>query len=67
MTYKLIMLKFVLLLLILPLVFSCSNKKKNPREMNGKTYLHTADSVYFISFTIDSVIPMEHEPEDRRP
>lgn len=47
------------------LLVACNNKEKSPREMNGKTYLRTADSVYFISFTIDSVIKMEYEPEER--
>ena len=32
--------------------------------MGGKTFLRTEDSVYYISFTIDSVIPMEYEPAD---
>ena len=46
------------------LIYSCRNNEKSPREMNGKTILRTADSVYFVSFKIDSVIAMEYEPED---
>lgn len=50
------------------LLFSCNNEGENPREMNGKTVLITGDSVYFITFKIDSVIEREYEQEnDRRP
>ena len=57
-----------LTLAVLLLTFSaCSHYDKNPRSVNGKYYLRTADSVYYITFKIDSVIPMEYEREDRRP
>lgn len=50
---------------ILAIFLSCNNEKPNPREMNGKTYLYTADSVYFITFKIDSVEAREYEHQDR--
>ncbi len=54
---------YILLLFLL----SCNEKKLNPREMNGKTFLVSEDSVYFITFKIDSVIEREYDPpEDPR-
>jgi hypothetical protein len=38
-----------------------SENQKDPRKMNGKTILRTADSVYFISFKIDSVDEIIYE------
>lgn len=58
MKYKIITIFFLVLV-------SCHREGKNPREMNGKTILRTADSVYFITFKIDSMIEMEYEPVDR--
>lgn len=58
--------KWLLILFIIGTI-ACSHEPKNPRTMNGKTYLRTKDSVYFITFKIDSVIEMEYEPQEKRP
>ena len=34
--------------------------------MNGQTVLRSGDSVYYITFKIDSVIAREYEHEDRQ-
>ncbi len=39
----------------------------SPRDMKGATILETIDSVYYITFKIDTVIQKEYEPEDNRP
>jgi hypothetical protein len=57
--------KILLAVLVTISFVSCSHEPKNPRTMNGKTYLRTKDSVYFITFQIDSVISMEYEPQDK--
>lgn len=44
-----------------------SSNTKNPRDMNGKIFLNTDDSIYSLKFEIDSVYEREHEPEDQRP
>jgi hypothetical protein len=46
------------------LLMACGHDAKNPREMNGHTVLRTADSVYFVTFKIDSVWAMEYEPKE---
>jgi uncharacterized protein YcfL len=53
------------IVIILFILSSCRNEEKNPRTMNGKTYLRIKDSVYLVTFQIDSVILMEYEAEDR--
>ncbi len=57
----------LLTFLIACLFISCNNSEVSPRDMNGKTVLRTPDSVYYITFKIDSVFEMEYEPEDNRP
>lgn len=58
--------KYILIIvLIMLIIISCSHEPKNPRTMNGKTVLRTKDSVYLITFKIDSVIPMEYEQPDK--
>lgn len=59
--------KKISIAIIALLLFSSSNEGESPRDMNGKTELRTGDSVYYITFKIDSVIEREYEPEDRRP
>lgn len=41
------------------------SRPTNPRDMNGKTVLRSRDSVYFISFTIDSVQAKKYDPPER--
>lgn len=60
--------KLIISLVFIFLLTQCSrsNVKKSPRKMNGKTILRTTDSVYYITFRIDSVIPMEFDPKERQ-
>jgi len=56
--------KYLMLAYAIIFLMACDHEAENPREMNGQTVLRTADSVYFISFKIDSVVGMEYGPKD---
>ncbi len=53
--------KLKLIVIISLILFSC-NEEQNPRQMKGKTQWETRDSIYYITFKIDSVIAQETEP-----
>ncbi len=56
----------LLALILVYMIYINATKYKGvfPRQQNGKGYLHSEDSVYQISFTIDTVFANEYEPED---
>jgi hypothetical protein len=41
------------------------NKETNPRKLNGKHTMETADSIYHLSFKIDSVEAVYYDPGDK--
>jgi hypothetical protein len=59
----------ILIIVFSFLLSSCRRyKEQSPRDMDGHTVLWTNDSVYFITFKIDSVVEKEQEEDyDRRP
>jgi hypothetical protein len=65
-SYKGIGLVLVIIILIIYLIYENATKYKaiEPRKQNGKGYMYSQDSVYKISFTIDTVFAKEYEPED---
>ncbi len=38
---------------------------ENPRKMEGATTIESRDSIYYITFTIDSVQPKEYDPPEK--
>ena len=60
--------RYTIILILFLLLTSCNSEKENPRKLNGKLIWGTPDSVYYITFKIDSVVEAEMvDPEDKRP
>lgn len=57
--------KIFCIIILVIISFSCHNNEESPRDLNGKTTLSTPDSIYYITFKIDSVVGEEHEPPER--
>jgi hypothetical protein len=55
----------IIIALVLYIIYNQAAKTKylNPRQENGKRYLYSEDSVYLISYKIDTVFSKENESE----
>lgn len=47
------------------LIFTSCSKGESPREYNGKGSLWAGDSLYYVTFRIDSVLKKVYEAADR--